>query len=63
MAPTCATCGGDFSVADPPFVLRPTGLLYHRECMAEAAQFLADYADLPRWRRTLIHFLAWARRG
>jgi hypothetical protein len=59
---TCATCGRGFTRVDRPFLLRGTGMLYHRRCFVEALETLADYLALPGWKRAVMRFLAWARR-
>lgn len=58
----CTTCKGPFAPGDPPYLLRPTGKVYHLACVAEALNTWVEYEALPGWRRGLVRFLAWARR-
>lgn len=59
---TCTSCDEPFTTDDPPYVFQPTGKLYHRLCLADPVQALAELEELPRWQRALVRMIAWFRR-
>ena len=63
MPALCTACGLPFTADDPPFLLRPTGKVYHRLCAAAAVSVWVEYAELPGWKRALVRVLARARRA